>query len=219
MVEVAEHGTRVRGLHRESMMRPGPPLELVLMTAAAYRRPHESGRRDQGPHLEENARHGAQDENQKVAKSSGGEVLRFRYHAFCIKYQGVPSEKSSRSFPEERGGPAAWSKGCSVGTPWPADQLRRSRHWAGDLEDRPGRRAGAGKQREEAFRVDFPCGVVRFTKVGQQKGAGRDYGPSDPIEPWRNAEGLRERKHCRLLRQHRRQQRSARHESREDVLG
>jgi hypothetical protein len=96
VIEVAEHGTRVRGLHRKLMMRPGPPLQLVLMTAAAYPRPDESGRRRQGSRRGQNARDGAYHKNQEAAKNSGGEQMRFRRHAFRIKYQDVSGEKSQR---------------------------------------------------------------------------------------------------------------------------
>src|SRR5215831_2271070 len=75
------------------------------MTAAAYPRPDESGRRNHGSHPEENACQGAKDENREVAKNSGGEELRFRHHAFCIKSQDVPGEKSPRSFVAESADP------------------------------------------------------------------------------------------------------------------
>src|SRR5215469_8588171 len=43
VVEVAEHGSRVRELHRKLMMRPGPSLQLVPMTAAAFPRSDKGG--------------------------------------------------------------------------------------------------------------------------------------------------------------------------------
>jgi len=72
------------------------------MTAAAYPRPNEGGRRNQGSHSKEDAAYGAKDENHKVAKKSGGEELRFRHHELRVKYQDVPGEKSPRSFVAKR---------------------------------------------------------------------------------------------------------------------
>src|SRR5215469_6227754 len=125
------------------------------MTAAAYPRPDESGRRNHGSHFEENACQGAKDENREVAKNFGGEELRFRHHAFCINYQDVPSEKSPRTFVAERRRPSYSSPGLQVrqhlaGLAQPANRLAALS--TGKRRRRPAA-PSFGREREEASRI------------------------------------------------------------------
>ena len=120
------------------------------MTAAAYPRPDESGRRNHGSHPEENACQGAKDENREVAKNSGGEELRFRHHAFCIKYQDVPGEKAREALSRKDADPLIQG-------------LQVQQHLAGSLS----RPTGLQLQARARGVDDVPCRLVLRQGTGR----------------------------------------------------
>src|SRR5262249_21610897 len=95
------------------------------MTAAACGRSDEGGRCSEGSHPEKSAREGAQDENHKFARNSGGEELGFQHHAFCIKCQDEPGEKRPRSVIATIQTPPRHLRLTMTARPWPARSAGR----------------------------------------------------------------------------------------------